>query len=259
MAKRGNSESETAITPAKAEGTLAILRLEDHQIQEALSEIAGSSGISRFDLPRVKIPAGGGIAWEIPSVSGEPNVSKSFEGVILLAREGRVYWQDAFGDSDGAKPPDCSSDDAVHAVGVMAEDENVQGFCERCPMSKFGTAVKQNGERGRGQACKKVRVLFILPVGSIVPMILVCPPTSEGAAKRYGLGLLGEFGLGVSDVVTRFTLETAANADGIKYSKVNLAYVSELTDDERVRVKAMKQALTPASIAQVVSRDEVDG
>ena len=60
-------------------------------VKQVLAENLGAGGMSEFDLQRIKIPAGGGIAFEVTDLDGEKSVPK-IKAVILLHRDVRGYW-----------------------------------------------------------------------------------------------------------------------------------------------------------------------
>ena len=59
---------------------------------------------------RIKIPSGGGIAFELPGEDEEtPDSAKEFSGVILFHHQIRGYYRTAY--TGGNNPPDCGSMD----------------------------------------------------------------------------------------------------------------------------------------------------
>ena len=70
-------------------------------IQEVLEANLGGEMINQFSLDRVKIPAGGGTIWEIPTLMGD-EASPSLEGVIVAWKTVRAYYDKPF--EGGSEP-----------------------------------------------------------------------------------------------------------------------------------------------------------
>ena len=94
---------------------------------------------------RIKIPAGGGLAFEVEYTGGN-------------------------------NPPDCGSMDGH--VGIEAETGEVKN-CAECEFSKFGTG--KNGAK----ACKQKRRIYLLREGEALPIILSLPTGSLGELSKY--------------------------------------------------------------------------
>lgn len=68
-----------------------------------------------FSFDRVKLPAGGGTAFEIPSADGEESeMAKEIKGVIVYNHPAFAYYQDKY--TGGSNPPDCGSFDGVRGL-----------------------------------------------------------------------------------------------------------------------------------------------
>lgn len=201
-------------------------------LSEALMENLGGSNISPFDLDRITIPAGGGIAWTIPTLEGEIT-SPEILGIIVSVQSARAYWAANIEDTGGSTPPDCSSDDAITGVG------NPGGACAQCPYSQWGSDKRQ-----RGQACKLIQRLFILRPGDNLPVVINLPVGSLKNARKYLLRLVSN-GIKVSSVVTRVGLEKDKNQDNITYSKATFAMVGRLNPSEAEAASAYGKALAP--------------
>lgn len=194
-------DSEFAVVQFTAEGgTLA----------EVLTENVGGSSTGVFDLDRVKVPSGGGRAWELPTLEGDPDIQAVFEGIVVAWRDPRAYWSVPFDQTGGGTPPDCGSSDGVIGVGDPG------GECARCPLSQFGSDPREDSN---AQACKQMRLMLILTPQSLLPFALFAPPTSIGPIRKYFLRLAGQ-GLGYNKVVTRFSLEKQQSGGGIDYSRI---------------------------------------
>lgn len=171
-----------------------------------------------LQLDRIKIPAGGSTAFEIPSADGEDNdMVKEITGVILYNHPANAYYTDKY--TDGSNPPDCSSFDGIHGSG------NPGGNCKNCPFNKFGSGD------GKSKACKNRRMLYILREGELFPVILNLPVGSSAAYKSYVKRLLTQRN-SLSRVVTSISLKKAMSDSNIAYSQAVFKFVRTLTDKE---------------------------
>lgn len=190
-----------------------------------MKENVGEGGITPFDLDRIKVPAGGGLTWELPSLDGEIIESKTVDGIIVYWKEPRAYWATKYEDSGGGTPPDCSTFDGIAGTGEPG------GECAKCPLAAFGTA-----DKGGGQACKQTRMMFLLRPDSLLPTVLSAPPTSLKAMRGYFLRLAGQ-AVPYYTVITRFTLEKAKSGTGIEYSRIVPAVGARLSKEEVAQVQ----------------------
>jgi len=194
----------------------------------AIKDNLGQDGLRMDMVDKVKVPAGGGIAFEVPTLEGSDS-AKEIEGVIVAWKDTRAYWEGLYG--GGNEPPECSSDDCVTGTG------NPGGQCAMCPMAEFGS-------KGNGQACKQTRTLLVLVEGRTLPIAIIVPPTSLKNIKKFFLRLASS-GKRFSDVVTRFTLVKEKSGDGIEYSQIDVAVSRQLEPDECAGAEKYGQALTP--------------
>lgn len=203
------------------------LALADTSAVEALRENLAGQAITEFDLPQIKVPAGGGTAWEVPTLEGTQH-EKTIEGIIVLASSRRSYWQHA--DITGT-PPDCQSRDMVRGVG------NPGGECAACQLNQFGSA-----ERGEGKACKETRALFVLRSDALLPCVLSVPPSSLGTLKKYMLSLANS-GIPHHQAVTRMTLSKQQNAAGIGYSAIDFTFAGRVGGDTQPKLIEYRDSL----------------
>src|SRR5581483_3839785 len=178
--KPERSNMSQQIAKAESASVIQAFATDLATIHAAMSTNIGADGLSEFDLPRIRIPAGGGLQWVVPSLEGETSEAV-IEGVIVLARDTRAYYAQPLGESGGNQPPDCSSSDAVTGVGEPG------GNCLRCPFAQYGSA-----RDGHGQACKQIKQLFVLRGSLLLPEVISLPPTSLKAAKQYLLKLTSQ-------------------------------------------------------------------
>ena len=170
-----------------------------------------------FTFDKIKLPAGGGIAFEVPTPnSADPELMKEVIGVIVHNHQANTYYSAKY---DGTtNPPDCHSIDGVVGHG------NPGGECKNCPFNKYGTD-------SAGKACKNKRMLYVMLEGQIFPYMFNLPVGSIQGYTNYVKALLTR-GKKVSNVVTKFSLKKATNKAGIVYSQAVFTYVRDLTNEE---------------------------
>lgn len=212
-------------------------------LSEAMNE--DCAGIE-LQLDRIKIPAGGSTAFEIPSADGDDSeMVREITGVILYNHPANAYYTDKY--TGGSNPPDCSSFDGIHGLG------NPGGSCKSCPFNKFGS-----GE-GKSKACKNRRMLYILRDGELFPVILNLPVGSSGAYKNYVKRLLTQRN-SLSRVVTSISLKKAMSDSNIAYSQASFKFVRSLTDKEieslAPLVEQMKTYAANLTTADLVEDEE---
>lgn len=97
-----------------------------------------------MSFPRIKIPAGGVLQFELPTGDPQhPDYSPTLTGVILFNHASCAYWPEGDEYSDDV-PPLCSSVDGKQGYGEPG------GVCEACALSQFGSA-----SNGRGQSLQE--------------------------------------------------------------------------------------------------------
>ena len=197
-----------------------------------------------FSFDRVKLPAGGGTAFEIPSAeSDESEMAKDITGVIVYNHPAYAYYRDKY--TGGNNPPDCGSMDGH--VGIEAETGEVKN-CAECEFSKFGTG--KNGAK----ACKQKRRIYLLREGEALPIILSLPTGSLGELSKYIVRVRAKYA-GTYCVVTKFTLKKAQNSGGINYSQAVFAIDRALTEDELKNIVPMCEQVKALS-KKVTQLDE---
>ena len=149
----------------------AIVAMGD-SIADIMAENLGDDGLSEFSLDRIRIPAGGGIAFEIPTLEGSDS-AKTIEGVVVGWKTVRGYYANAYDGSNN--PPDCSSNDGEVGMGDPG------GYCSDCPLNAWGSDPKG----GKGKACAEKRMLFVLRKDDVLPIVIMVPPTSLKGIREY--------------------------------------------------------------------------
>lgn len=235
------SKGEVAVVPV---GEYAVLKHDPAEIREVIEANIGNEGVTDFDLQRVTVPAGGALHWSIERLDGEDSV-KTIVGVIIAARTVRAFWSRPLEESGGGTPPDCTSSDGLVGEGTPGGD------CRECPYAQWGSDPKG----GRGQACKQMRPLFLLEPESLLPIVVVVPPTSLKALRSYMLTLASS-ALPYYKVVTELGLARERNADGIEYARIVPKLAERLTSEQAAQMKAYAAALQPAVDSYKVSEED---
>lgn len=197
-----------------------IVPISDDIAEAIKEELAGLGGIT-FDT--IKIPSGGGLAFEVPSDDPEkPEPKSSIKGVILYHHPVNAYWADPY---TGAKnAPDCVSFDAKN--GLVAKSGEVRD-CTTCPYNQFGSSA----DGGKGKACKNGHRVYILMENETLPLMLILPPTSIKNLKDYLAKRVLTKGKRSYEVLTEIKLVKDKNEGGIAYSKATFSKVGTLSED----------------------------
>ena len=217
---------------------LAMLSQTGRSIAEILQANVGAGGISRQDLTAIKVPSGGGVIWQVDEVTG-PKGYNSIYGIILFGEDHRTYFSKPKGEGSESDPPDCSSSDTVSGYGDPG------GLCERCEFSKW-----YSDPRGKGQACKLRRRLFILPHSQRLPYVVDLPSGSLMTMRQYGLKLTSALGIEMYEVTTDVGLEAVKNKAGQSYSRVTFQMREVLTPEQAAVANAYAEGLQSVLIPE---------
>ncbi len=194
---------------------------------------------------RIKIPAGGGVAFEVPGDDPEsPDLVKELKAVILYHHPINCYYKEEY--TGGNNPPDCGSMDGH--VGIDVETGEIKQ-CAECESNKFGTG--KNGAK----ACKQKRRIYIMKQGEALPTILSLPTGSLSEFSKYVMRLLSK-GKKTNSVVTKFTLKKAQNAGGINYSQAMFSVDRELSAVELENIKKMSDQVKALAMKVTVLDEE---
>jgi hypothetical protein len=235
MTKNTAPEASTALAERPQ---FAILANGAGNIGEVLAENLGGEQVGPGDLDRIRIPAGGGTSFTVPTLTGEQDV-KEFDGIIVAVKTVRSFWEAEY--TGEGNPPDCFSDDGITGHGKPG------GTCATCPLNQWASA------KGAGKACKERRLLFVLREGSVLPDVVSLPPASIQPFKKYLMRLSSQ-SLPVTGVITKFSLEADKNSTGIKFSKAKLAASAALSSEEAASIRTYAESIRPL-LARV--RDDV--
>lgn len=186
-----------------------------------------------ISLDKVKIPAGGGLAFEVPGEDPDsPDSEKEIIGVIVDHYPLNSFWTEKYNGQNVA--PNCYSTDNRIGIGTPG------GECAKCSYNKFGS-----GEDGQSKACKNAHRLYILRSGELYPVVVTIPPTSLKSLSDYLAKRIVTKGLRSYGVVTKLTLKKATNNTGIAYSQVQFAVVEKLSPENAEILKKFGDSIRP--------------
>lgn len=197
---------------------------------EAVAEEMDGLGTIPFD--RVKIPSGGGLAFEIPGEEeDDTETAQELIGVILDHGPINAYWANKF--AGGNEQPDCSSYDGKQGVDrITGEIKD----CATCPYNQFRS-------NNAGKACKNVHRVYILREDNPVPLILSLPPTSLKYMRDYIGKRVILNGFRCWQVLTKITLKKEKSKDGIVYSRAAFAFVDKLIPEQAQKAQDMRDMI----------------
>lgn len=226
--------TSTELAVIEPGGYLA-LNHDPSEIEAIIADNLGGQEVTEFDLPRIKVPSGGGRTWEIPTITGV-DAAQTLDGIVVHFKLTRAYWDP---DAQSGTPPQCRSNDGIIGIG------NPGGECKTCPLAQFGTALDDKGNPAPGQACNAKEIWFMLRPGSFLPVAVALPATSLKAAKAYRVGTLGSAGMRLSSVVTHVALEQDKSAKGDAYSRAVPTVGGVLSPEEQQAAQAYAARFRP--------------
>lgn len=242
-------ETQVAVIDAK---NFALMQVDPSEIAEVFAENLGGDSLRMTDLTTIHIPAGGSLAWSIPTIDGETTTA-NLQGVVVAHKNVRRYYKEDFATSGGGTAPDCKSEDGIHGQGECASQ--CGGLCSNCPMSQF---TKNEKGDWNSTPCKQYTLVFLVREDAILPSVLVVAPTSIRAFSDYKRALATQKMKRLSAVISEFTLSREKSATGINYSKMAVKPIQYLDKDLQVQFRdfglKMEQFLNT-----YVAPDNLDG
>lgn len=214
------------------------------ELEDEMNDLDPESGIT---CRKIKIPSGGGLAYEVQGEDeSDVDYKKEINAVVVFTHRVNGFWTGAYGDDDQNKAPVCSSIDGK--TGMNTETGEITS-CETCPFNQFGSASDQKGNQSKGKACKNMRRIYMMMDGDPNFYLLTVPPTSiKDVNKQLAKIIAG--GTPYTSLVLKFTLEKTRNAAGIEYSKVVIgkagllpAAVSATAQEMRRQIKEQYQSM----------------
>lgn len=217
-----------------------------------MQEAADESERNAYDYiaTRIKMPSGG-----MPVLVTDSNevIQMPMRMVVLVSQKARAFWPSRGTVSN--KPPLCASLDAEKGFfdGVSDQIGDAQGFhalhpalkyisdpqlaagpwpCDSCPLAQWGSA----GEGERGQACKSLNKMLVLPEGWSKPAILTLPPTSLKGWNAYSSSASRKPGSAYFTRWTKLELAQEKSAAGITYSVARFSHDGDLSREQKSAV-----------------------
>lgn len=216
----------------------------NNDISQAISE--EMDGL-QIDFDRVKIPTGGGLAFEVPGDDPDnPDMVKELIGVIVDHHPVNAYWENKFEGQNN--PPSCSSMDGKQGVDTSTGEAR---NCKTCPYNQFGSA-----EERRGKACKNMHRVYLLRSGEMFPLLITLPPTSIKPLSNYIAKRVLAKGKRTTDVITKISLKKAQNSSGITYSQVQFAKVEDLDPVVAEQIRQYSQGIKAITRQVQIEQDE---
>lgn len=189
-------------------------------------------GLGSISLEQVKIPSGGGIAFEVPGDDPEsPDIEKVLRGVIVHHQPKNVYFRNKFGEGE-TNAPDCSSADGK--VGIMTASR-AEMACATCRYNQFGS-----GADGKGKACQNRIDLYVMREGAAFPIVLSLPATSIKAFKNYLTSIVLK-GKRLYQAVTEVSLKKVKSGGGIDYATCVFKKGGEVSPEKVAAMAEMRE------------------
>lgn len=225
-----NKDQSTALV--KLDAYPLLLQPPEEATELILHNMGGTLNVD--DLSRIKMPSGGGKAYEIPCLDGV-RFEEEFENIILYRQStiNKAYWKSSIVSND---PPDCRSHDGVVGVG------NPGGLCADCPFNKFGSAIDPQGNPSAGKACKDSQMIFPLLEGDSLPYAMNLPPTSLRPFGSY-CSMLTKAALPYYSAISKIGIQPATSKGGTTYSQASF----RVSRDENKKMKL----LSPDQVADL--------
>lgn len=218
---------------------------------EALTANLGEGDtVGVFDLDRVKIPAGGGTTWEVPTIEGDV-ATKELKGVIIATIARRAYWEESIDQGGGGTPPNCSSDDNKVGQGLYGVGSALhpKGTCADCPMNQFTEITPGR----RIKPCQEQRLAVFLPEKSVLPLVIQLPVTSMKVMRTFMLRLASAE-IPFYRAITAIELEKVKGKDTPDYSVVKPKLVGKIEDADAIAaLKSMGDQIVAAYAAQTAA------
>jgi len=246
----------------------AAMEISPREIAEMLLETSGGQRISPFDLDLIKVPSGQGAPmWAVQTLDGE-DAAKTIDGIMILTRTIRSWWETSIDQTGGGSAPDCSSQDGQVGVGApKGHPDFVEGNydvrytqdgeeirrgrfdCNACPLAEFGSDA-----RGSGKACKENLLIFMLRPESVIPMVIKVPPSSIKVMRNFIRSLMGR-GIKPFGAVVSLGLKKVTKGGSPAYFEIEPKIAQRLAPDELEKIRALRDSLVPVLNNRPVTAD----
>lgn len=207
----------------------------------AMSDI----GIKVWDLPKMKVPSGGSVAFEVSRL-GQTEYLKERDVIILAVRGNQKAWHREHYEDVGGKPPDCYSTDGLTGMGNRSIDvlvpDNGPHDCAKCPWGQFGSKRGKDGARD-GKDCQDYALLLVATPDGRLPTVIKVPPSSLRAMKRYQMDLI-DAGKRREHIVTRISLQRVDATP--PYAEMTFSFSGDLPTEVRSQTEKLRKVLEEA-------------
>ena len=239
----------TKVDSAPENGVIRYASINEYSALSATSEVRRAlkanmdegEPITEADLMRVKTPAGGGVQWCIPEVSGDV-YAKDITGILVFQARQGTLWKSL---DPGDDPPIVVTRDMKYGRINVPEEKIEKEMLEelkRCEVpgqpgivewdklsyTQFGT-----GKQGIGKFAKESRPVFILRKGDAFPLMIRVGSGSITNIKRFIMQLKVEYWR----AVIKLTLTKEKSKGGIDYSEVHPTLVDTLSVEDGLVVQ----------------------
>jgi len=213
--------------------------VESGDSAEILSQIL-DMGVANYELPQVRVPAGGATTWEVELADGTES-SKELDIIIGWYKSGirKFYMLSPEESEGGASAPDCQSEGGGVAFGSISPDATSGEVreCEGCPMNQFGTS--KSGSK-KGKACGEYGELYAFVPGELMPICVQIPAKSLKPMKQYAIKQLSKR-RPLTGIVTTLTLHKETQPR--PHAVMDFAFKRELTAEEAAQVASLGDVL----------------
>ena len=194
-------------------------------------ELAADMDGLQLGFQRIKIPAGGGRRFELPGDDPDnPEEVEFLEGVIVHSHNANARWEEG-SEYDDNSAPICQSPDGKLGYGDPG------GICASCPCNRFGT-----GPKGKGKACKNMRVIYLLRSGDYMPIQLALSPTSIRPYTDFVNAAFFSRRRGVCSGLVRIGLKKKSNGKD-DYSVATFSKIRDFSGEELAKARAYSESL----------------
>jgi len=209
---------------------------ESEEMQEEMEGL-------EFSFINVRIPSGGGLAFELPTDDEEPELIRELTGVIVHHHPVNAYWSTEYeGQND---PPDCSSLDGKIGIGSPG------GACKSCPLNQWGSS-----EDGKGKVCNNRRRIYLLREGEMFPIVISLPPTSLRNFSDFITRKILQGGLLSWQAISTVKLKKASSSTGIEFSQAVWKLEQILDDESAATMKEYSNKIK--ELARTLSVEDVE-
>jgi len=219
----------------------------------ALAEILDSGMTSDdIELPVTKIPSGGGLMWEIPNGTPEPDYVKELVGVVIADYAYDTFFTESYNDDPDARPQ------AIWVAGqqVYCTPEAVKaGIIEGEPTA--AQPLNQFGTKGAGKAIDNKWRIFLAQPDNMFPLQVNISVMSRKPWSTFRLHNL--VGKQPYSKIVELSLTKATNAAGTDYAKLVPTLKGDVPADQIEAFATYAEQVKSLTTYAVPPQPEADG